>query len=98
MGKNIDALSRDSSRFFIRSWLNFWPSVARRVRHPPRSSDIRCYFGSGQHLVVGSFHPTFGSLSISRGMIQGGCLLKTRRFRLLTCRWVLSGFFANYPY
>jgi len=68
MGKNIDALSRDSSRFFIRSWLNFWPSVARRVGYPPRSQDIRCDFGSGQPLVVGSFHPPLGSLSISRGM------------------------------
>lgn len=27
--------------------------------------------------MVGPFHPPFGSLSISRGMIQGGSLLKS---------------------
>jgi len=43
----------------------------------PRCQDIICDFGSGQHLVVGSFHPPFGSLSISRGMIQRGCLLES---------------------
>jgi hypothetical protein len=47
------------------------------VGYPPRCQDISCDFGSGQHLVVGSFHPAFGSLSISRGMIQRGCLLKS---------------------
>ena len=47
--------------------------------YPPRSQDIRCDFGSGQPLVVGSFHPPLGSLSISRGMIQRGCLLKAGR-------------------